>query len=258
MPVQSIVLVIFIKQRYQESTQAIYIHEWSPPPHNTTDTVWSYVSLQNKQSMVTLDMLSEWLLPCFSLFLFTFIWNTKILQKPFLLPELHQVNSRWVFIAMEQCLVAFSRCLTPAATRTFSLLDVDIINSSRDCSLSADSLSGPDINLHVLISSHTLFFWEESELMLDGLRGLRIFWRMIGWKTKKRHSVYVSINQSINHLSRSCHCWQMASTTWLWGWTKKPTTLVQGGLVGSPVVTQGWQPGYAAGCMGLHFTHSRS
>ena len=25
-------------------------------------------------------------------------------------------------------------------------------------------------------------------------------------------------NQSIiNHLSRSCHCWQMASTTWLWG-----------------------------------------
>ena len=53
-----------------------------------------------------------------------------------------------------------------------------------------------------------------------------------------------------HHLSRSCHCWQMASTTWLWGWTKKPTTLVQGGLVGSPVVTQGWQPGYAAGCMG--------
>ena len=39
-----------------------------------------------------------------------------------------------------------------------------------------------------------------------------------------------------HHLSRSCHCWQMASTTWLWGWTKKPTTLVQGGLVGSPVV----------------------
>ena len=24
-----------------------------------------------------------------------------------------------------------------------------------------------------------------------------------------------------HHLSRSCHCWQMTSTTWLWGWTKK-------------------------------------
>ena len=56
--------------------------------------------------------------------------------------------------------------------------------------------------------------------------------------------------QSINHLSRSCHCWQMASTTWLWGWTKKPTTLVQGGLVGSPVVKLRYVV-YADCCIGF-------
>ena len=70
--------------------------------------------------------------------------------------------------------------------------------------------------LHILhcgtILSHNVQCFQKSEIALTVLK-------MVHLCVTPRMTI---LYQSINHLSRSCHCWQMASTTWLWVEPRNP------------------------------------